>query len=279
MTHVISHVTRRGSALSGLAVAALLASATPGPAGRVAAAPPEWDGCLTSDAETGELRIDALCFFDALIDRYQGLTAYEDVADVLQVTERRGEASERVETRIGCEIEGGKLRVRTPKSEARRLIGLGVPARLSPAMEAALLRYQIWLAPHMALRFADRPQENFRVGVRDGLVATEAERVQVGDRSMVHLKLESGGGSDEASFDLFVNPESMLVERITGRQRLPDGAQYATTLDITPTHVDDAPVSEVGDQVGDEAGEVTTQAGRTATPTRTVPAVIVPPMR
>jgi hypothetical protein len=37
-----------------------------------------------------------------------------------------------------------------------------------------------------------------------------------------------------ARFDLFINPETMLVERIDGEQQLPDGARCTTTMQITP---------------------------------------------
>lgn len=33
---------------------------------------------------------------------------------------------------------------------------------------------------------------------------------------------------------MLVNLQSMLIERIEGEQRLPDGAENRTTLDITP---------------------------------------------
>lgn len=46
----------------------------------------------------------------------------------------------------------------------------------------------------------------------------------------------AAGSSEDytARFDLLVNLQSMLIERIEGEQRLPDGAEYRTTLDITP---------------------------------------------
>ena len=66
---------------------------------------------------------------------------------------------------------------------------------------------------------------------------------------MVHLELKSGDGLSEdytAKFDLYIDPESLLVERIEGEQRLPDGADYYTSLDITPiTAIDTPPVVQV----------------------------------
>jgi hypothetical protein len=220
---------------------ALLAGALPGAVtlGTVEIPPADvdWDACLTYDIETGEPRIDPSCFFDVLIDRYQRLKAYEDVSDVTQVTRRAGEEPKELQTRIGCEIEEGKLHVETPASQIRRGMGLDLEYRRSRAMEAAALEYDIWLAPHMALRFADEPRREFRAGVADGFTATDAETITIDARPMVHLELRAGDGRDgdcAAQFDLYVNPESMLIERIEGTQRLPDGGDFRTTLDITP---------------------------------------------
>jgi hypothetical protein len=76
--------------------------------------------------------------------------------------------------------------------------------------------------------------------VDEGFTATGAESVTIDNKPMVHVELKSGDGSSEdcqAKFDLFVNPDSMLIERIEGEQVLPDGANYSTTLQITPGEV------------------------------------------
>ena len=55
------------------------------------------------------------------------------------------------------------------------------------------------------------------------------------------VKLEAGRSETdepEATFDLFVNSESMLIERIEGEQHLADGTNLVTTVRITPTQVD-----------------------------------------
>jgi len=195
--------------------------------------------CRTVDPVTGDVRIDAVCFFDRLVDRYRRLDTYEDVAEVLQVHQRIGERPRRVETRIGCVITDGRLRVRTPSSRAW---SAAQTLRRSSAMDKAAMRYDLWLAPHMALKFAREPAKKFRDGVKEGFTATEAESVTIENKKMVHLELKSGDGTSDdcaATFDLYVNPESMLVERITGQQRMPDGANYETTLTITPTRVED----------------------------------------
>jgi len=206
---------------------------------------PDWNRCVNYSEETGKRQIDPVCFFEALIARYRCLEAYEDIAKVIQVTERLGEPPLRVETLIGCEIEGDRLLIETSSSQIRRTVGLNVRYRKSPAIEAAELSYNLWLAPHMALRFAEEPQREFRPGVKEGFTPIEAESVTIDEKPMVHLQLKSGDGQAEAcesQFDLYVNPDSMLVERITGQERLPGGASYETTLEITPISAQNADV-------------------------------------
>ena len=200
---------------------------------------------VTASQDVRSDRADALAFFESLVDRYRALVAYEDVADVVQITTRPGEEPQRVETRIAATIQNGKLRVETPGSQMRDGIGLDVPLKTSPAMEAFVQKYNLWIAPHMALRFTDEPLEEFRLGVDEGFTPTKVETVTIDNKSMVHLQLTSGDGLSEdytARFDLYVNPESMLIERIEGEQRLPDGADYRTTLDITPIRADESQV-------------------------------------
>ncbi len=219
----------------------LLAAAfvtTLGAAALAAPPVPDWNTCVSPDPLTGEPRLDAHCFFDALVDRYRRLAVYKDTVRVLQVTTAGdGGRARRVETQIGCAVDNGRLFVQTPGSTLRRQLGLDLSPRTTPAMHEAVLKYNIWLAPHMALKFSPTPDRDFRSGVEDGFTATEARHVTVGDKPMVRLELESGDGRSvdpAARFDLYVNPDSMLVEQIVGQQRLPDGATYATTLDITP---------------------------------------------
>ncbi|MCH8211820.1 MAG: hypothetical protein IIB99_10690 [Planctomycetes bacterium] len=200
---------------------------------------------ITASQDAGADRADARAFFQSLVDRYRRLVAYEDVADVVQITTRPGEEPQRVETRIAATIQDNKLRVETPGSQVRDGIGLDVPLNTSPAMDAFVQKYNLWIAPHMALRFTDEPLQDFRLGVDEGFTPTKIETVTIDNNSMVHLQLTSGDGLSEdytARFDLYVNPESMLIERIEGEQRLPDGADYRTTLDITPIRADESQV-------------------------------------
>ncbi len=189
--------------------------------------------------------VEPASFFEALVERYRGLTAYEDVADIVEVRTRAGRPPLRVETRIACRLEGDALTVTTPASQVRTGAGLEVPIDSSPAMEALVLRYNLWLAPHMALHFVEDPLQDLRLGVPEGFTAAGAETVTVNQRALVRLELRSAAAAPDddaaaARFDFWVDPESMLIERIEGRQRLPDGADYETALQITPVRADGA---------------------------------------
>ena len=186
---------------------------------------------------TAKLDLDPAVFFERLAHRYRKLHSYRDTIRLVHVTTRGGEEASRVETEIGCEVRDGDLRVVTPTAQARDALRVALPVRDSPAAAQARRGYDLWLAPHMTLKFDDQPLKRFRAGVDEGFTATEAQAVTINDRTMVHLELRSGDGlSDDcaAKFDLFVNPETMLVECIAGEQHLPDGASTQTTLHIAP---------------------------------------------
>ncbi len=186
--------------------------------------------------------INPQAFFERLIERYRRLETYRDTVDVVYVTAAVGREPHRVVSRISCRIADGRLRVQTAGSQVRDSIGLDVPIKRSPAMEALVLRYNLWLAPHMTLRFAEYPRKEFRLGVDEGFTPDSARLVTVAGRQMIHLHLRSADGSGErvtAAFDLIVDPDTMLIERIDGEQRLPDGTNYRTSLRITPLEATD----------------------------------------
>ncbi len=189
------------------------------------------------EAEEAAPAIDPQAFLDEVIDRYRRLVAYEDTARVVQVTMREGEDPQRVETRIACTIEQGALRITTPGSQVRDGIGLDVGLPRSPAMERLVLRYNLWLAPHLVFHFVEDPLGEFRLGVEEGFTVVKAQETTLNESKLVRLELVSGDGLSAdvtARFNLFVDPHSMLIERVEGRQRLPDGSEYHTTLQITP---------------------------------------------
>ena len=75
----------------------------------------------------------------------------------------------------------------------------------------------------------------------DMLTPTSASSVVVNDRELVQISLRGDASASEAcpQYDLFVNPESMLIERIDGQEPLADGWARTTRLDITPIFVRD----------------------------------------
>jgi hypothetical protein len=211
------------------------------------------DACRTRplDAQSAQPEtLDARAMFDQVVSRYHGLAEYEDSANVEQVTTRQGEDPRRTQTTIACSIDSaGELHVRTPGSQVREGVaegvGVGGAIETSPPLAALQRRYHLWLAPHMSLRFAKDPLKEFRAGIDEGFTPVKAERVTIDDRELVKVELKSGDGLSEncrARFNLFINPESMLVVRVEGTQLLPDGAQYETTLQITPVRAESGAV-------------------------------------
>lgn len=179
--------------------------------------------------------LDARAFFERLAERYRALETYEDVTDVVEVTTREGEPPHRVQTRIMCRVSGQKLAVTTPAGQAAREAGLDPPLKRSPAMASLVRRYNLWLAPHLVLRFSDRPLQEFRAGVPEGFAPASAERSETEAGTFVRLTLASNTDPPGAArFVLHVNRETMLIERIEGREPLPDGAEHAVELSIEP---------------------------------------------
>ncbi|MCZ6836882.1 MAG: hypothetical protein O7G85_13990, partial [Planctomycetota bacterium] len=186
--------------------------------------------------------MDPLVFFDDLVERYRQLDEYRDTTQLLQITRRPGEEDLKQETKLLCEIRDEELIVETPMQKIREGFGLNLPIKTTDAMQQMQRRYQLWLAPHMALRFVEHPLQDLREGVEDGFTPRVAAYVIHNDRRMVHLKLKSGDGLSEMSqttFDFYINPESMLIEHIECVEHRPDGSDFITTLQITPFLDDD----------------------------------------
>lgn len=223
---------------------------TPSPA-KPAPESGSWGGCVNQAAFVADgsvsPAIEPAVLFQQLVNRYKGLHFYRDTARIVHVTHRGGEETSRVETEIDCEVRDGGLKVESPTSQARSAMGLDMPVRKSPAAEALQRGYDLWLAPHMALKFAAEPLKTFRSGVDEGFTPTEAEHVTIDNREMLHVELRSGDGLSEsctAKFDLFINPDTMLVERIDGEQSMPDGARCTTSMQITPRDYESEPAQQ-----------------------------------
>ena len=143
------------------------------------------------------------------------------------------------------EFLNDRLRIDSPNAQVRGRVGLGTPVARSTAMESLALRYDLWIAPHLALRFKKDPLAEFRLGVPQGFIVSGVEKVSWRDRPFLKVRLKAAAVQDAdadaattAQYDLWVNPDSMLIERVTGQQRLPDGADYRLTMDITPIRAD-----------------------------------------
>jgi hypothetical protein len=182
-------------------------------------------------------QIDPAAYFDRLVERYRKLHFYKDSSRIVQVTNRDGCESNRTETQINCEIADGKLKLITPASQLRDQLGLDLPIKIGKPASETGSAYNLWLAPHMAMKFTDKPLKQLRAGVDEGFTPKSVEPVTINNKPMMHVELrsgEEGSESDTAKFDLYVNSDSMLIERIEGEQKLPDGASYSTTVHITP---------------------------------------------
>ena len=187
--------------------------------------------------------------FDRLVERYRQLVDYEDTVVVVETVTRESQEPHRVETRLVCRIENDRLRIESPGAQVRDRIGLGAPVARSTAMESLALRYNLWIAPHLGLRFKRDPLAEFRLGVPQGFIVAGVEQALWRDRQLIKVRLKAApvqdAGADAAKaaqYDLWVNPDSMLIERVTGHQTLPDGADYRVTMDITPIRADDETV-------------------------------------
>jgi len=224
-----------------LPVPLLLALALAWPAVAGDGADPPESRQAAGESQAVETLPDPQAFLARLIERYRRLELYEDTVSVVEQVERDGERPHRVETRLACRVEGDRLRVATPGTRAAGDLDESIPA--SPAMSSLVRRYNLWQAPHLALRFLDEPLRDLRAGVSGGFEVATAELVTGGGPTHVRVRLESvesDAEGERAVFTFLVDPESMLINRIEGRQRLPDGARYQTTMDIDVVRVDGA---------------------------------------
>ena len=216
-------------------------------------APTESESVAARQTTIREASEDPDGFLAALVSRYHGLDRYEDTARVVRITERSGSDPTRTETDIRCRIdEAGAVSVETAGAAARSAVGVSIPFRANPVLQEAYEQYVLWLAPHMALRDEDGPLVELSQHSEEPLRATRASAVMMDERDMVQLDLTSGDEDSPSSasrLSLFVDPVSMLVERVETQHRLPDGVVHSTTVDITPrlasTVVEEAACEEV----------------------------------
>lgn len=211
--------------------------------------------------------LDPIRFFKRLVDRYRTIEEYVEETEVEQVTNdpATDDPPVRTRTRVRAEVRDARLVVERP--------GLSDDiARSLTSSKPGAAEEDLWLLPHLRLRFSDSPLEEFRPTEGGGFRAAEADRVVVGDREMVRVELRAGGeadsGATDARFSLFVDPERMLVERVEGEEWLPGGLRQQTTLRIEPVRMlDDDWVesAESGEASEEPAAGSSTEASPTST--------------
>jgi hypothetical protein len=202
-----------------------------------------------------EASAEATSFFEALVWRYRQLIRYADTSRLEQVvgaTEALPAEDLRTSVAVRTVIEEGRIEVSTASGRIADVVGAGPKGlqRLglgrTPA-EASLRReIDLTLSPHLGLRVLDEPLRDFRPGRSEGFTATQLERITVDEREMIRLELRSGGathGEPAAVFGLTVDPESMLIRRIEGSERLPDGRACTTDLSIEPEYAEIDPAA------------------------------------
>lgn len=171
---------------------------------------------------------DAWAFFKQLVERYRSLHRYTEEAEVEQVTEdpATDAAPIRSRTRVRAEVDDQRLVVQS-SSLADRIADTVAPG------ESAVRESDLWMLPHLKLRFDETPLDSFRPATRQPFRPAEVDRVRVEDRELVRVELLSGEtGSPDARFSLYVDPERMLVERVEGDEWLPGGLRHRTTVRI-----------------------------------------------
>ena len=136
--------------------------------------------------------IDAAVFFRTLVHRYRTLIHYVEETQVEEIVQDLAVDSPPIQTRtqVRVEIINGQLNVERP--------GLADDAvqALVPQSESAT-EEDLWLLPHMNLKFAEDPLNEFRRGIEEGFIPEEANIVSVDDRQLVRLELRSNTGEEE----------------------------------------------------------------------------------
>ena len=173
---------------------------------------------------------DPIAFFERLVLRYRSLRRYAERVEVLQITKdpETDDPGIRTLTRARAEITGDDLRVDRSGLASKAMDALALDEATTGASDA-----ELWMLPHLSLRFTDQPLEHFRPGDRGPFRPSELDRVTVKDRQLVRVQLLAGDEEDPAArFNLFIDPERMLVERVEGDEWLPSGLHHQTTVRI-----------------------------------------------
>lgn len=191
-----------------------------------------------------EVSSEASRFFESLVRRYRELVRYADVSwfeQVISGADPSDATSSRSRVRVEGRIADGRVEV---ISTATRLLEALLPSEdRDPGTRNAEDRRRVrrgldaTLAPHLALRLLDQPLRQMRPSGLDEYRPTSLRTVEVDDRPMLRLELRSGGdtpGEPSAVLELTIDPESMLIRRVEGEERWPDGRTCSTSIEIEP---------------------------------------------
>ena len=191
---------------------------------------------------------EAGVFFERLIERYRRLSGYADTTSIVQILRHDGSENEqRIETTIRSEVTEGQLRIETSTSSLTDVVTTLLPLRWSDRLHSLRQQYDFWLVPHLSLTIQD--DAPFRRGETEGrtLMPQEVRSVTINERPLWQLLLVEqsetddpeldGESSGSARFEVYVDPASMLIERVDGQQQLADGTSSRTTAEIRPTLV------------------------------------------
>ena len=176
---------------------------------------------------------DPTDFFERLVDRYRELRhCSEDVRiERLTIDPESDDPPLRSVVRVVAELGEDQLTVRSSDLLDEMLDLLG-PDDVDEEQIGAT-ESELRLLPHLRLRFSPDPLEGFAGGDSEALRPAELEPVTLEGRELVRMELRSGeSGASETVFSLFVDPRSMLVERIEGEQWLPGGLHHQTTIRV-----------------------------------------------
>jgi hypothetical protein len=176
-----------------------------------------FDGCLLPGALDGSA-LDPACAADLLQQRYRGLRDHRERGQLVEEIDLGDGTVRRTETQVDCHVRDGRFSVSTTARRIRTFFGRMVPVRTGPGVDAASQEMDQWLVPHALLDRDANPS----------LDASAADTVRVADRDLIRLEFEGDGDRVE----LFVNPETVLVERARAERTLPDGGRWRGELDV-----------------------------------------------
>lgn len=176
-----------------------------------------FDGCRLPSSSDG-LALDPICAVNLLQRRYRELQDHHERGQLVEEIDLGDGTVRRTETQVDCYVRDGRFTVSTTARRIRTFFGRMVPVRTGPGVEAAAQELDRWIVPHAML---DRDTSSM-------LDASAADTVRVADRELIRLEFEDDGDRVE----LFVNPETVLVERARAERTLPNGGRWRGELDI-----------------------------------------------